>query len=158
MGAKDKQNAARATSERGGYWSSALIFAGITALWAQIVREDPYYAMTTLLGLTLPVATVFYLTVMPLIGFVGGRWRYETSADERENSWFAKIFARTVHFLYSHLLLALFTAAMVVEHFFGLNIDETVRRIDDNMFDMASRFAPWLSAYLAGFNVGRALA
>lgn len=146
------------TSERGGYLSSAIIFAGITALWAWLVRDDPYYAMTTLLGLNLPVATVVYLTAMPLMGFIGGRWRYETSASGRESSWLAKLFARMIHFLYSHLLLALFTSAMVVEHFFGLNIDDAVRRIDDNLFDMASRFAPWLAAYLAGFNIGRALA
>ena len=143
-----------ATSERSGYWSSALIFAGITALWAWIVREDPYYAMTSLLGLKLPAATAFYLSVMPIVGFIGGRWRYETSVEGRESSWLAKTFARTIHFLYSHLLLALFTAAMISEYFFGVNIDDAVKRIDDNMFDMASRFAPWLAA----FNIGRALA
>lgn len=139
----------------GGYLSSALIFAAITGLWAFIVREDPYYAMTELLGLRLPVATVFYLTVMPLIGFLGGRWRYETS-EGAEGSWLGKFFARAVHFLYSHLLIALFTAAMISDYFFGFNIDENIKRIDDRMFDMASRFAPWLSAYLAGFNLGRA--
>lgn len=141
----------------GGYLSSALIFAGITALWAFVVREDPYYAMTELLGLRLPVATVFYLTVMPLFGFFAGRWRYETAEDAR-SSWIANFFARSVHFLYSHLLIALFTAAMISDYFFGLNIDDNIKRIDDRMFDMASRFAPWLSAYLAGFNLGRAAA
>lgn len=158
MAQKAKSVGGRATSERSGYVSSAVIFAAITALWAWLVREDPYYAMTMLLGLKLPVATVFYLTVMPLMGFAGGRWRYETSAEVRESSWLAKLFARMIHFLYSHLLLALFTAAMIIEHFFGLNVDDAIRRIDDNMFDMASRFAPWLAAYLAGFNIGRALA
>lgn len=148
--------AARGDGERGGYFSSAVIFAGITGLWAWIVRDDPYYAMTMLLGLTLPVATVFYLTAMPFFGFIAGRWRYETSGEERQSPFLAKLLARIVHFLYSHLLIALFTAAMIVEHFFGLNIDENIKRIDDRMFDAAARFAPWLSAYLAGFNLGRA--
>ena len=148
--------AAQGAGVRGGYLSSAAIFAGITALWAYLVREDPYYQMTQLLGLRLPVATVFYVTVLPLFGFLAGRWRYETS--EADSSWLAKFFARIVHFTYSHLLIALFTAAMISDYFFGFNIDENIKRIDDRMFDMASRFAPWLSAYLAGFNLGRAAA
>jgi uncharacterized membrane protein len=147
--------AAQAKGESGGYLTSAFIFAGITALWAYIVREDPYYQMTQLLGLRLPVATVIYLTVLPLLGFLVGRWRYESS-DEAERSFLAKVAARSVHFIYSHLLIALFTAAMISDYFFGFNIDENIKRIDDRMFDAASRFAPWLSAYLAGFNLGRA--
>jgi len=147
----------RGAGVAGGYLSSALIFAGITALWAYLVREDPYYAMTDLLGLKLPVATVFYVTAMPLVGFLAGRWRYET-AEDAQSSWLAKFFARSVHFLYSHLLIALFTAAMISDYFFGFNIDDSIKRIDDGMFDVASRFAPWLSAYLAGFNLGRAAA
>jgi hypothetical protein len=47
---------------------------------------------------------------------------------------------------------------MISDYFFGFNIDENIKRLDDRMFDMASRFAPWLSAYLAGFNLGRAAA
>ncbi|MEQ1930447.1 MAG: hypothetical protein ABL957_07925 [Parvularculaceae bacterium] len=156
MAARDSGDARRGAGVTGGYLSSALIFAGITGLWAYVVREDPYYGTTQLLGLKLPVATVFYLTLMPLFGFAGGRWRYETA--EAGSSFVAKFFARSVHFLYSHLLIALFTAAMISDYFFGFNIDENIKRIDDRMFDMASRFAPWLSAYLAGFNLGRAAA
>jgi hypothetical protein len=142
----------------GGYLTSALIFAGITGLWAWVVREDPYYAWTQLLGLKLPVATVFYLTAMPFFGFLMGRWRYETAVDASDRSFLGVFFARVVHFLYSHLLIALFTAAMISDYFFGFNIDDNIKRLDDRKFDAASRFAPWLSAYLAGFNLGRAAA
>ena len=147
---------ARARDERvGGYLASALIFAGITALWAWIVRDDPYYSMTELLGLTLPVATVFYLTVMPGLGFIAGRWRYQADGARGAGAWLAKVFARSLHFLYAHILIVLFTAAMALDHFLGWNIDNAVRDIDDGIFDIASRFAPWVSAYLAGFNLGR---
>ena len=137
---------------------SALAFAGITALWAWIVRDDPFYAVTRLLGLQLPLLTAFYLTVMPVTGLIVGRWRYLASGAGNARSWLAKVFARSLHFLYSHILLVLFTTAMVTDYFLGWNIDERVRALDDRLFDIASRFAPWLSAYLAGFNVGRASA
>ena len=96
----------------GGYAVSALVFTGITALWAWIVRDDPYYSMTSLLGLTLPVATVFYLSIMPGLGFIAGRWRYQADGAKGFGGWIAKVFARTLHFLYTHVLIALFTAAM----------------------------------------------
>jgi|GEM_PF-4293831 len=147
---------ARAREDRvGGYIASALIFSGITALWAWIVRDDPYYSMTDLLGLTLPVATVFYLTVMPGLGFIAGRWRYQADGARGGGAWIAKVLARSFHFLYSHILIVLFTVAMASNHFIGWNMDNAVRDIDDGIFDIASRFAPWVSAYLAGFNLGR---
>lgn len=150
-------NGARDISgRRGGYLTSAAAFAAITALWAVIVRDDPYYAMTQLLGLSLPIATVFYVTVMPLAGFIAGRWRYHIANEGGAPSWLAKLVARVVHFLYTHLLIALFTAAMITDYFFGWNIDASIKQLDNDMFEAASRFAPWLSAYLAGFNLGRA--
>lgn len=139
----------------GGYLTSALAFSGITALWAWIVRDDPYYAMTQLLGLTLPVATVLYLTIMPALGFIAGRWRYQADGARGAGAWAAKVFARSFHFLYAHILIVLFTLAMAVDHFFGWNMDQAVKDIDDSMFDVAARFSPWVSAYLAGFNLGR---
>ena len=111
--------------------------------------------MTQLLGLTLPVATVFYLTVMPALGFIAGRWRYQADGARGAGAWVAKVFARSFHFLYAHILIVLFTLAMTVDHFFGWNMDQAVQDIDDSMFDMAARFSPWVSAYLAGFNIGR---
>ncbi len=139
----------------GGYLASALAFAGITALWAWIVRDDPYYAMTELLGLTLPAATVFYLTAMPIIGFFAGRWRFQATGARGAGAWAAKAIARALQFFYAHILIALFTIAMVVDHFLGWNIDDAVEAIDNGLFDIAARFSPWLSAYLAGFNLGR---
>ena len=44
---------------------------------------------------------------------------------------------------------------MAFDYYLGWNIDSAVREIDDSIFDIASRFAPWVSAYLAGFNLGR---
>lgn len=142
---------------RGGYLTSAIAFAGVTALWAWLVREDPYYAMTQLFGFTLPFATVFYLTLMPLTGLVVGRWRYDETGARGVAGYFSKALARGAHFLYAHLLLVLFTAAMMADTLLGLNIDDSVRQLDDRLFDIASRFAPWLSAYLAGYNFGRAV-
>ena len=46
---------------------------------------------------------------------------------------------------------------MATDYFFNLNIDAQIRSIDDRMFDLAARFAPWLAAYLTGFNLGRAM-
>ena len=140
----------------GGYLFSAIAFTGITALWAWIVRDDPYYSMTELLGLSLPVATLFYLTLMPLLGFTIGRWQYQRDSVRGNGAnWIAKQLARLFHFLYSHILIVLFTVAMVVDYFFGWNMDTAIRNIDDGLFDIAQRFAPWLSAYLAGYNLGR---
>ena len=142
---------------RGGYLSSALVFAGITALWAWIVRDDPYYRMTEIFGITLPVATVFYLVFIPALGLMMGRWRYDpTEHGSGVAGVLSKALVRAGHFAYSHLLIVLFTAAMLTDRLLALNIDDVVQTIDDNLFDLGSRFAPWLSAYLAGFNVGRA--
>lgn len=141
---------------RGGYLASAVAFAAVTALWAFLVREDPYYAMTRLFGFNLPVATVLYLSFMPLLGLLIGRWRYQATSAGGVGNYLSKSLARSAHFLYAHLLIVLFTVAMVTDRFLGWNIDESVRQIDDGLFDMASRFAPWLAAYLAGYNLGRA--
>lgn len=139
----------------GGYLISAIVFSAITALWAWIVRDDPYYSMTQLLGLQLPIATVFYLTIIPLLGFGFGQWHYQANGAPGAGMWIAKVAARSFHFMYSHILIVMFTLAMAADHFWGLNMDSAVRGIDDSIFDIASRFAPWLSAYLAGYNLGR---
>ncbi|MEZ5895130.1 MAG: hypothetical protein R3C51_01900 [Parvularculaceae bacterium] len=140
-----------------GYLASAAVFAAITAAWAFIVRADPYYQWTDLFGFRLPISTVIYLVVMPVVGFVLGRWRYQRRhAGAAGPGFLAKLVARAVQFVYAHSLLVLFTAAMMTDYFLGLNIDDQVRSIDDGMFDLGARFAPWLSAYLAGFNLGRA--
>ena len=147
---------ARTRDDRiGGYVATAIVFSGITALWAWIVRDDPYYSMTNLLGLKLPLATVFYVTVMPALGFVAGRWRYQADGAAGAGAWLAKVAARSLHFLYTHILIVLFTIAMAVDHFFGWNMDNAIRQIDDGIFDIAARFSPWVAAYLAGFNIGR---
>jgi hypothetical protein len=143
-------------AEARGYLSSAAAFAGITALWAVIVRTDPYYRLIDLFGARVPAAMIAYLVLMPLAGFLIGRWRYQA-----HNGAFAglapKLVARFIHFTYVHLLIVLFTVAMATDYFLGLNIDNQIRAIDDRMFDLAARFAPWLAAYLAGYNLGRAL-
>jgi hypothetical protein len=141
----------------GGYLASAAAFAGITAAWAFIVRDDAYYQWTELFGFRLPIATVAYLVTMPIAGFVLGRWRYQRRhVGSAGPGFIAKLFARAIQFTYAHSLLVLFTAAMMTDYFLGLNIDDQIRSIDDRMFDLGARFAPWLSAYLAGFNLGRA--
>lgn len=139
-----------------GYLTSALIFAGFTALWAVIVRNDPYYRLTDVFGARVPLTMLIYLVAMPFAGFLIGRWRYDGAHHGGATGLASKIVARTVHFTYAHSLLVIFTAAMATDYFLGLNIDEQVRRLDDRMFDLAARFAPWLAAYLAGFNLGRA--
>ena len=139
----------------GGYFASFLAFGAITALWAFVVRGDDFYGMREIFGVTLPTTTVFYLVTMPVIGFVVGRWRYHQSGGGGGMGWLGKGVARAANFAYSHLLIVLFTAAMASEAFLGWNLDQAVQTIDDQLFDMASRFAPWLSAYLAGFNLGR---
>lgn len=139
-----------------GHLSSAAAFAGITALWAVIVRTDPYYRLIDLFGARVPAAMIAYLVLMPLAGFLIGRWRYQ--AHEGAFAGLApKLIARFIHFTYVHLLIVLFTVAMATDYFLGLNIDNQIRAIDDRMFDLAARFAPWLAAYLAGYNLGRAL-
>lgn len=139
----------------GGYVASGLIFAGFTALWAFIVRDDPYYRLTDLFGARVPATMIAYLVLMPLAGFVIGRWRYDRGAGPLTRLA-AKLSARALHFTYAHSLIVLFTAAMLAETLLGLNVDEQVKKVDDRMFDLAARFAPWLAAYLTGFNFGRA--
>lgn len=139
----------------GGYIASGLIFAGVTALWAFIVRDDPYYRLTDLFGARVPAMLVVYLALMPLAGFIVGRWRYDRGRGGLAR-FSAKLGARALHFTYAHSLIVLFTAAMLAETWLGLNLDDQVKRFDDRMFDFAARFAPWLAAYLTGFNFGRA--
>ena len=139
----------------GGYVTSFIIFSAITALWAFVVRGDDFYRLIPVFCFNIPATTLFYLLFMPLIGFVAGRWRYAASGGDRSYS-LSKALAEGLHFTYSHLLIVLFTLAMAAEAFFGWNLDNAVREIDDRFFDIASRFAPWLAAYLAGFNLGRA--
>lgn len=139
-----------------GYLTSALIFAGFTALWAVIVRNDPYYRLVDVLGARVPLTMLIYLVAMPFAGFLIGRWRYEAAHHGAAPGYLGKVIARAVHFAYAHSLLVIFTVAMATDYFLGINIDEQIRRLDDRMFDLAARFAPWLAAYLAGFNLGRA--
>lgn len=138
-----------------GYIASFVIFTIITALWVFIVRDDDFYQTTKIFGYALPATTVFYLLTMPALGFLAGRWRfYQASVGLAGTA--PRILARLLQFAYSHILIVLFTAAMLTETLLGWNIDDAVRELDDQLFDIASRFAPWLSAYLAGFNLGRA--
>ncbi|MEO1013557.1 MAG: hypothetical protein AAFX08_00055 [Pseudomonadota bacterium] len=139
----------------GGYFMSAATFAGITGLWAMVVRDDQFYQMTELFGVTLPATTAGYLTSMPIIGYIMGRWPYEATGG-RGLGWLGKFGARALNFTYSHLLIVLFTVAMASKAFLNWDLDSAVQAIDDSMFDLASRFAPWLAAYLGGFNLGRA--
>lgn len=140
----------------GGFLASGFIFVGITALWAIFVRDDPFYGPVTLYGATAPFATIAYLTVIPLFGFLFGRWTYHHVHDGGAITFGAKLVARAVHFTYAHLLIVLFTLAVLTDRLLGVNIDEQVRTFDDVIFDTLARFVPWLSAYLAGFNFGRA--
>ena len=145
------------SGEAHGYLTSALVFAGATALWAVIVRNDPYYRVTDVFGARLPATMIAYLVLMPLAGLLIGRWRYQAPHRGAAAGYAGKLVARFVHFTYVHLLIVLFTVAMATDYFLGLNIDAQIRAIDDRMFDIAARFAPWLAAYLAGFNLGRAM-
>lgn len=139
----------------GGYIASGLVFAGVTALWALIVRDDPFYRLTDLFGVRVPAMLAVYLGLMPLAGFLIGRWRYDRGRGGFA-SFAAKLGARALHFTYAHSLIVLFTAAMLAEKWLGLDVDDQVKQVDDRMFNFAARFAPWLAAYLAGFNFGRA--
>lgn len=139
-----------------GYAASAAIFAGVTALWAFVVRDDPYYRIAPILGVRLPATMLFFLIVMPLAGFIIGLWRYDRRHHGGGIGFAGKLIARGAHFTYAHFLIVLFTVAMATDYFLGLNIDEQVRSMDDRTFEVAARFAPWLCAYLAGFNLGRA--
>ncbi len=140
-----------------GYFVSALAFAGITALWAFIVRDDPFYQFVEISGVRLPLTTLVYLIAMPLLGLAIGGWRYDRLHSGGAIGFAGKLVARAAHFIYAHSLLVLFTVAMMTDHFFGVNIDDSVESLDDGAFELAARFAPWLAAYLAGFNLGRAL-
>ncbi len=140
-----------------GYLTSALVFAGITGLWAVIVRNDPYYRLIDFFGARVPATMIAYLVLMPLAGFVIGRWRYDRRHHGGAAGYAGKLIARIVHFTYVHLLIVLFTVAMATDYFLGLNIDDQIKRVDDRMFDLAARFAPWLAAYLTGFNLGRSM-
>jgi hypothetical protein len=139
----------------GGYIASGLIFAAVTALWAFIVRDDPFYRLTDLFGVRVPAMLAVYLGVMPVAGFIIGRWRYDRGRGGFAR-FTAKLGARALHFAYAHSLIVLFTAAMLAETWLGLDLDDQVKQFDDRMFDFAARFAPWLAAYLTGFNFGRA--
>ena len=150
-------SAAGGTGDTHGYLTSALVFAGITGLWAVIVRNDPYYRLTDFFGARVPATMIAYLVLMPLAGLLAGRWRYDGRHSGGAAGYAGKLFARVVHFTYVHLLIVLFTVAMATDYFLGLNIDDQIKRVDDRMFELAARFAPWLAAYLAGFNLGRAM-
>jgi hypothetical protein len=139
-----------------GYIGSALIFIGLTALFAVIVRDDPFYR-SPLFGLPAPAAAVSFLILMPLAGFLIGHWRYDRRHHGGSLAFAGKLIARGVHFTYAHFLIVLFAVAAATDYFLGLNLDEQVKAIDDRSFDFAARFAPWLCAYLAGFNLGRAM-
>lgn len=139
-----------------GYIGSALIFIGLTALFAIIVRDDPFYR-SPVLGLPAPAAAISFLVFMPLAGFAIGLWRYDRRHHGGGFAFAGKLIARGVHFTYAHFLVVLFAVAAATEYFLGLNLDEQVKAIDDRSFDLAARFAPWLCAYLAGFNLGRAM-
>ncbi|NWG93680.1 MAG: hypothetical protein HXY21_14425 [Parvularculaceae bacterium] len=139
-----------------GYVTSALIFAGLTALWAAIVRSDPYYRLTDLGGVRLPITMLAFLVIMPLVGFLIGRWRYHQPHRGGALTFAGRLVARGVNFAYAHTLIVLFTIAMIMDAFLGLNVDQQVKALDDRMFEAAARYAPWLCAYLAGFNLGRA--
>lgn len=139
----------------GGYIASALIFAGVTALWAFIVRDDPFYRLTDIFGARVPAMLAVYLGLMPLAGFTIGRWRYDRGRGGFAG-FTAKLGARALHFTYAHSLIVLFTAAMLAETWLGLDLDNQVKQFDDRMFDVAARFAPWVAAYLTGYNFGRA--
>ncbi|MEM6414514.1 MAG: hypothetical protein AAF720_07635 [Pseudomonadota bacterium] len=150
---EEKSLESRLDDRLAGYVASFFAFGAITALWAFVVRGDDFYGTMPVFGAVLPVTTITYLLTMPVFGFIAGKWRYEAPTSP---FWLGKAFARSLNFIYSHLLIVLFTAAMVTQSFLGWNIDDAVREIDDRLFDIASRFAPWLAAYLAGFNLGRA--
>ena len=150
------ENSARGGGDAHGYLTSALVFAAFTALWAVIVRNDPYYRLVDVFGARLPATMIAYLILAPLLGLLIGRWRYHDRHRGGAAGYLGKLGARVIHFTYVHLLIVLFTVAMATDYFLGLNIDQQVRQLDDRMFDLAARFAPWLAAYLAGFNLGRA--
>jgi hypothetical protein len=139
-----------------GYVTSALVFAGLTAFWAIIVRSDPYYRLIDLGGVRVPITMLAFLVVMPLAGFLIGRWRYHQPHRGGALTFAGRLVARGVNFAYAHTLIVLFTLAMIMDAFLGLNIDQQVKALDDRMFEAAARYAPWLCAYLAGFNFGRA--
>ncbi|MEO0878996.1 MAG: hypothetical protein AAFY22_04710 [Pseudomonadota bacterium] len=150
-----RHSAGARAGERAGHAVSALAFIAMTALWAYIVRNDPYYSSVQVFGVTLPVKTAGYLTILPLTGYIIGRWRYRSAPRRAALPALASALAGVLHFLYSHILLVLFTGAVAVRTFVGWDMDEAVRSIDDRLFDIAARFAPWVSAYLAGFSIGR---
>lgn len=153
---RNERSSAGGGEGSGGYLMSAVVFAGLTALWALVVRDDPYYRLVDIAGVPAPLTTLIYVFVAPLFGFLLGRWRYAPRHDGGAISFAAKLIARAVHFTYAHALIVLFTVAMALDSFLGFNIDAQVKSIDDSAFDVAARFAPWLCAYLAGFNLGRA--
>lgn len=140
----------------GGYYRSFFAFSAITALWVFLVRSDDFYTATQVFGLAIPATTVFYLLTMPAIGFFAGQWRFYQDAQSA-GTLVTRSIARLLQFFYAHILIVLFTAAMVSRAIFDINIDGWIQEIDDSFFVLASRFAPWLAAYLAGFNLGRAL-
>lgn len=152
----DRQHRGSAAG-RGGYLTSAVVFALITALWAAIVRNDPFYRLVDVSGVRVPLTMAAYLVAMPLAGFLLGSWRFERAHNGGAIGYAGKLVARAVHFIYAHFLIVLFTLAMAADRFFGLNVDSQIKGLDDGMFDLAARFAPWLAAYLAGFNIKRAL-
>lgn len=155
--AKPKVEEVKHGEPAAGYALSALVFAGFAALWAFVVRDDPFYHATQVFGVRAPVMMLVYLVGAPLVGFVIGLWRYDRRHHGGVFSFAGKLIARGVHFTYAHFLLVLFTIAMATDYFLGLNLDAQVKAIDDRAFDVAARFAPWLAAYLAGFNIGRAI-
>lgn len=152
-----RNSASGGSGDAHGHLTSALVFAGITGLWAVIVRNDPYYRLIDFFGARVPATMIAYLVLMPLAGVLIGRWRYDGRHSGGAAGYAGKLLARIVHFTYVHLLIVLFTVAMATDYFFNLNIDTQIRSIDDRMFDVAARFAPWLAAYLTGFNLGRAM-
>ncbi|MFZ5617857.1 MAG: hypothetical protein ACOZAA_11125, partial [Pseudomonadota bacterium] len=65
-----KSKRAAAGGGDAGYLTSAAVFAGATALWAVIVRDDPYYRLIDIGGTRVPLTMLTYLLAMPFAGFL----------------------------------------------------------------------------------------
>lgn len=135
----------------GGYLFSAFCFALLAAVWAVMVRDDPYYRATNVFGAHLPAALILSVTAAPVAGFAFGRWRYD-----RPLSLIGAIFAapaRLAQAVYAHALLVAMTVAAIAVFANGATLAGASPPLDTTAL---VRWAPWIAAYVAGFNLGRA--
>jgi hypothetical protein len=141
--------------DAGGFGAAALVFAGLTALFAYVGRSDLYLGAVELAGARFSIALLIALAAAPLFGLLIGAWRYDKAHAGGAIGLAAKLIARAIQFGYVHFLLLATAIALIAALALDVDLEATAAHSAD-WFSAVLRAAPWLTAYLMGFTLGRA--